>query len=140
MRGFRYCWDSVTDAAVHGEFFVRFAPLAFPPPRRGLAAGQRASRTEDAVVCLVDGEPIRAGEVTRLLSSFTRGEQITAEGKPIFQAQTLEEIVNRRLVLAYAKRSGTAPTDDEIAAAVSGSRRRWWIRAARWTSTVRRSP
>ena len=100
-----------------GLFLVSIL-LLFPSAACGLAA-ESTLRAEDAVVCLVDGEPIRAGEVARLFSTFTRGKQITAEGKPIFQAQTLEEIVNRRLVLAYAKRSGTAPTDDEIGAAVS---------------------
>ena len=41
----------------------------------------------------------------------------TGELLPMAQAQVLEEIVNRRLVLAYARRLGEAPTAEELAKA-----------------------
>jgi parvulin-like peptidyl-prolyl isomerase len=42
---------------------------------------------------------------------------VPPEALPFAQAQVLEEIIARRLVLAYAARVGDAPTDEQIAAA-----------------------
>ncbi len=68
----------------------------------------------DAVVATVDNEPIYAAEVTRLLGKVVQGHDVNPAVLPLLKAQILEEIINRRLVLAYARRTGSAPTPKEI--------------------------
>jgi parvulin-like peptidyl-prolyl isomerase len=69
---------------------------------------------DDAVVATVGGEPILAREVRRFQEKAARGKSLSPETTTTLQAQVLEEIVSRRLVLAYAKRMGEAATKDEI--------------------------
>jgi parvulin-like peptidyl-prolyl isomerase len=70
----------------------------------------------DAVVASVGNDHIRAREVQRLAAKATRGKKFDAESVRYLQAQVLEEIISRRLVLAYASRTGETPTEAEIAA------------------------
>ena len=82
-----------------------------------VAAAQSVSAADrEAVVATVGDEPIRAGEVERLMAKATRGKTPSPDSLRFLQAQSLEEIVARRLVLAYAKRTGEAATAAEIAA------------------------
>ncbi len=60
----------------------------------------------EAVVATVGSDPIRAGEVERLVAKATRGKRLDPDRLRFLQAQSLEEIVARRLVLAYARRTG----------------------------------
>ena len=85
----------------------------------GALAGDEAVPTEPqtAVVAVVAEDPIRSGEVTRLVTKVTRGQPATPAALAILQAQTLEEIIDRRLVLAYARRNDEAPTDEQLQAA-----------------------
>jgi parvulin-like peptidyl-prolyl isomerase len=84
--------------------FVCLAPL--PPV---LAADR------EAIVATVGDEPIRAGEVERLVAKATRGKKSDPAALQFLQSRLLEEIVARRLVLAYARRNGDAATADELA-------------------------
>ncbi len=68
-----------------------------------------------AVVATVGGDPIRAAEVERLVAKATRGKKLDSASLRFLQAQALEEIIARRLVLAYARRAGEAPTGAELA-------------------------
>ena len=66
------------------------------------------------VVATVDDEPIYAAEVTRLLNRVVRGHDVNPAVSPLMKAQILEEILDRRLVLAYARRTGCAPKTEEV--------------------------
>ena len=44
-----------------------------------------------------------------MLVNATGGKAASAAARPFLQAQVLEEIVSRRLVLAYAQRMGWGP-------------------------------
>ena len=79
---------------------------------------EEAIPRDDPVVATVGEESVRAGEVARVLGTFTQGKEMSAAAKPVFQAQALEEVVDRRLVLAYAAHSA-APSSEEIRAGVS---------------------
>ncbi len=91
------------------------------------AAGARAETTssgaassgaaDSAVVATVGGEPVYAKEVSRLLGVVVHGKPVNPQALPALRAQTLEEIVDRRLVLAYARRTnrGAAPAELEAA-------------------------
>ncbi len=71
------------------------------------------------VVARVDSQPIHLSEVNRLLDMVARGQKISPAARPVLQAQVLAEIVDRRLVLAYAKRTKTGATVAEVDAALA---------------------
>jgi parvulin-like peptidyl-prolyl isomerase len=81
-----------------------------------LAASPLFAADPDAVAATVGSDRIRAGEVQRLAAKATRGKKFDAESVRILQAQVLEEVISRRLVLAYARRTGETPSDAELAA------------------------
>jgi len=65
-------------------------------------------------VATVGGDTIEAGEVTGLYQAAVRGQPVNPAAAAVLQAQVLEELVARRLMLAYARRSGDAPSPAEI--------------------------
>ncbi len=73
---------------------------------------------EDAVVATVGGEPITAAGVNRLLEKLAGGGPIDPAARTVLQAQVLAEIVDRRLVLAYVRRTATVVTPGQIDAAI----------------------
>jgi parvulin-like peptidyl-prolyl isomerase len=74
---------------------------------------QKATPTGE-IAAIVDDDPIYAEEVIRLVNKVTRGRDVNPAALPLLQARTLQEIVNRRLVLAYARRTKSAPTTKEV--------------------------
>jgi parvulin-like peptidyl-prolyl isomerase len=78
-----------------------------------------ADQAAQAVLAKVGGEPIYADEVERLVAAATRGLAVDESALPGLKARMLEELINRRLVLAYAARTGTGPTAAEIDAAAA---------------------
>jgi len=83
-----------------------------------LVAQDVAARPDDAVVATIGDDSIHAGEVNRLLAKATGGKPATDAAQPFLQAQVLEEIISRCLVLSYARRSGAAASAAELAAAL----------------------
>ena len=65
----------------------------------------------------VGDEPITAREVERLFSKAIGKRQIGWQPRRISAPQILEEIIARRLVLAYAQRSGEAASNADLATA-----------------------
>lgn len=72
-----------------------------------------------AVVAIVGEEPVRAADVDRVLAKAVGTKEVAQAALPVLKAQALEEIVQRRLVLAYARRVGEAPAPAEIDAGVA---------------------
>ena len=82
------------------------------------ASGETSPGAGDsAVVATVGDAPVYAKEVSRLLGVVVRGKPVNPQALPALQAQTLEEIVDRRLVLAYARRTNRGATPAELEAA-----------------------
>ncbi len=80
-----------------------------------VAAARDASGSQDqVVVATVGGVPIYRSEVDRLVAKVTRGKPVNPAAMPTLQAQVLAEIVDRRLVLAYADRTHTGASPAEI--------------------------
>jgi parvulin-like peptidyl-prolyl isomerase len=82
-------------------------------------AQERAPLGRDVVVATVGGEAIVAGDVERLLTRVVGDQQVEPAVLPVFQAQVLAEVVDRRLVLAYARRTKTGPAQAQIDAALA---------------------
>ena len=82
-----------------------------------MAAAHAVSAADrEAVVATVGSDPIRAGEVERLVAKAARGKKLDSDRLRFFQAQAIEELVARRLVLAYARRTGETAGEEELAA------------------------
>jgi parvulin-like peptidyl-prolyl isomerase len=94
-----------------------------PTQTTRLAAGRSVANDppseQDVVIATVDGEPIHSGDVQRLLKTITGGKEVNPAALPWLQAQVLAEIIDRRLVLAYAKRTGSGATQAQIDAALA---------------------
>ena len=73
--------------------------------------------TEPAVAATVGDDPIEVVEAQQMMDLIFRNKKPTGDMLPMAQAQVLEEIVNRRLVLAYTHREGDAPSAAELAKA-----------------------
>jgi len=85
----------------------------------GAFARSGPSGAAEVVVATVGDDVILARDVDRLLSLVLREQEVDPAVLPLFQAQTLSEIVDRRLVLAYARRTKSAPNEAEIDAALA---------------------
>jgi parvulin-like peptidyl-prolyl isomerase len=73
-----------------------------------------AATDRDAVVATVGGEPIRAGEIERLAAKATRGKTLDAESLLFLRSRLLDQVIARRLMLAYARRNNESPTAEEL--------------------------
>ena len=65
----------------------------------------------------VGDDPIEVAEAQRMMDGIFHDKKPAGDLLPMAQAQVLEEIVNRRLVLAYARRAGDVPSAEELAKA-----------------------
>jgi parvulin-like peptidyl-prolyl isomerase len=86
-------------------------PFTASLPPSALAADSQT------IVATVGDETIRLVEVERLAAKLSQGKKPSPASRPYLQAQLLEQIIARRLVLAYAQRADEAPTAEELAAA-----------------------
>ena len=94
--------------------------LCMTMPGAGGASRKSESPVEqNVVIATVGGEAIYAGDAQRLLGKVIAGQGEDPAAWPILQAQALSEIIDRRLVLAYARRTKSGPTDAEVDAALA---------------------
>ena len=92
-----------------------YFPLAVRFPRTCPAAESAAEPpAEAAIAAAVGDDPVGVAEVQRLMDDVFPDKKPAGDLLPAAQAQVLEEIVNRRLVLAYARRVGEAPGAAEL--------------------------
>ncbi len=101
--------------ALFGSILI--APVVVP-----LLAPCAPAWAEDAVPATVGGEPIYAREVDALVEAALRRHEIEAAAVPELRRRLLDELIARRLVLAYAKRTGTGPGNESIDEAVDALR------------------
>jgi parvulin-like peptidyl-prolyl isomerase len=81
------------------------------------AAAPNQPSPDSVVVAKVDNDPIYASEASRLLDNVTKGKKVNPEALATLKAQALLEVVDRHLVLAYARRTKSGPTQKELDAA-----------------------
>lgn len=82
----------------------------------GLLVSQAAAQTSlDATpAAVVNGEPIVLLQVRWTLVTALHGRSVPASVLPLLQAQSLEQTINRRLVLAKLRELKYEPTADEL--------------------------
>jgi parvulin-like peptidyl-prolyl isomerase len=102
---------------MNGRFFLLVWLFCF----LGIAApafAQPEPAEESAVAAIVGDDPIQVAEAQRMLDGLFRDKkQPSGDLLPMAQAQVLEVIVDRRLVLTYARRLGELPSAEELAKA-----------------------
>ena len=72
-------------------------------------------QAEPAVAASVGDDPVEVAEAQRMMDLVFPGKKPAGDVLAVARAQVLEEIVNRRLVVAYARRVGDAPSDEQLA-------------------------
>ncbi|NUQ66215.1 MAG: peptidylprolyl isomerase [Pirellulales bacterium] len=103
-----------------GSPAMRAAPLLFLCCAIAQSGSHAADRpTPSDVVATVGGEPIYSAELACLVGKALAGKQVDDAALRIAQDQVLSGLVSRRLVLAYARRTQTAPSDARIDAEVA---------------------
>ena len=82
----------------------------------GFVRAQRlpSDPADDAVVARVDEQPISYAEVKREIAAALKGRPIPPEALALVQAQALEQVIGRRLLVARFQQLQMAPTPDEL--------------------------
>jgi parvulin-like peptidyl-prolyl isomerase len=89
-------------------FIFLFAPAALRAEPKDLAT---------TVVATVGDDPVELAEVQRMMDLVFPRNKPSGEMLSMAQAQVLEEIIDRRLVLAFSRRAGDLPSEKELAKA-----------------------
>lgn len=76
------------------------------------------------VAATVDGKPIYAAEVQRELTKALKQRQIDPTALNLLQAQTLHQLINRRLILGYFDRKKLAASQQDIDLALTRLKKR----------------
>lgn len=89
-------------------------------------APANAATSEDAavVVATVNGDPILLSEVQQAAAAVLRQMGGGAAAHSALYAQVLNQVIDQRLIEAYLKRSGKAPSDAEVSAEVDRLKRK----------------
>ena len=82
-------------------------------------AANPSGAADPVIVATVGGVPIYRSEVDRLAAKVTGDRAVNPAALPMLQAQVLAELVDRRLVLAYADRTHNGESPKEIETALA---------------------
>ncbi len=93
-------------------------PTARTPNGAPLGAGP-VTLPPDTVVAIVDGVPVKAAEVGRVMLSALGGVQINADMVPMLQAQALDQLISQKLVSAFLAKYNVQATPEEIQAGIA---------------------
>jgi len=81
-------------------------------------AGSELTKVPDeTVVATVDGAPVRYVEVKRQILGSLEGVRVPSQALPLVFAQSLDQVIQRRLVMAKLKALKLEPTPEELAQA-----------------------
>jgi peptidyl-prolyl cis-trans isomerase SurA len=92
-------------------------PPAAAAPAGANEGGSKSGVAPETVVARVDGRPILASDVARLMRGAFGGTSMNAATQVVLQAQALDELVQQRLVAMYLAENGVRPTAEELDAA-----------------------
>jgi len=77
-------------------------------------AEDKPAADDKLVAATVGDEPIYVADARRALKTIVGKREINPAVLPWLKARALDEIVNRRLILAYARRTGSGATDEQV--------------------------
>jgi parvulin-like peptidyl-prolyl isomerase len=122
FRGDRYPERHLLRSAERGEtalLNLAFVPIVLAVAIADPAVAEDSVPSERVVAARVDGEPIYVHEVQRRIERALGRREITPEARPVLEAETLEQLVNRRLILQFLTRRNLAATEQDLEAEVS---------------------
>jgi len=70
------------------------------------------------VIARVNGQPIVAGEVRRTVDALLKDRTVDASGRKVLEAEALEQLIDRQLVLGYLERRRLGMSRQEVRLAV----------------------
>jgi parvulin-like peptidyl-prolyl isomerase len=98
--------------SVVGAFWVLALVFHTAPTR-----GQEESKP--VVLATVGDETIDSHDVDRMSRRVAGSREIDPAALPVLRAQVLSEVIDRHLVLAYARRTGSGPTSEDVDAGIT---------------------
>jgi parvulin-like peptidyl-prolyl isomerase len=102
----------------HSCIFVSFlVSLGIAEPAAAEPGPPAEGAAGSAVAATVGDEPINVAEALRWQDEVAAEKKLQGKMPPEAQAQLLEAVINQRLVLAYARREGEFPSDEDLAKA-----------------------
>ena len=108
-----------------GPFIVAIVALTTLSYCASSSSADDARRAPDRrVAARVDGEPILVDDVRRQLNRVLKTRSVEAESRAVLETKTLQQLVDRRLVLNYLAAQQLAANPREIDLAVSRARKR----------------
>ena len=87
------------------------------------AAAQDQQAPDNRLVARVDEEPISAREVERELARATNERPLQPEAKRVLRAETIRQLVNRRLVFTYLAQHGLGASPQDLTQALNRIRK-----------------
>ena len=105
----RYAWFV---AAAVSLSVIGAAAAAQPPPRNQPAM-------VPVVIATVDGQPIYGGEVAALMAAIPRSNKLPQLQRVRVEAQLLDQLISRRLVVFYLRRHDQTLSKHQIDAAIT---------------------
>lgn len=81
-------------------------------------SGQAAAQRDGRIAATVDGKPIYVWQVTRQIQQVFKDRPIDRRARSYLQAQTLEQLVKRQLILSYLAANGWGATEEDLSRAL----------------------
>jgi parvulin-like peptidyl-prolyl isomerase len=95
-------------------------------------AAEKRPPAPDRIAARVDGQAISAREVERGLTRVLADRPITPEAKRALRTETLQQLINRRLVLKYLADNRLAASDQDLNQAIQRIRKQVEKRQQTW--------
>lgn len=83
-----------------------------------LSTALAVAQQEAAIAARVNGEPIPAGDVQRLVRETLKEREVEESERALLAKTALEQLISRRLILARLSREGAGAATDEVERAV----------------------
>ncbi len=78
-----------------------------------------APADERVVAARVDGRPVYAHEVQRRIARVLGSRKIAPDARPVLEAETLDQLIDRRLIIRYLEKQKQAATPQELEAEIA---------------------
>jgi parvulin-like peptidyl-prolyl isomerase len=96
-----------------------------------------AAAEERRVAATVDGVPVYGDQVDRELALVLKGRKIDPQSRQELQAKTLQQLIDRELILGWLKSEGQAASDQDIDLSIQRLKRELTQRGQKWEDYLR---
>lgn len=133
-------WALLWCVAIASPTFAQPAGQTAPAGQTPAAqTGVQPTGATPVVVATVDGHPITDREVDRALTDALRGRPVVPEAMVQLRAETLERLIDRRLIVNYLEANKLSASPEEIELTVDRIKAELEKRAASWRDFLRKN-